>query len=281
MVIASLREAFGLIIRHPVLWLPGIVIAAAAAADLNIEYYYGGSFLAGKLWILEIILLPFFVAGLLAAVKSNDMTARGFFTNGAHNYFRVLLPGIVILFAALITAILLILPLSLVGTPGSAIGLYAGIFAGVAVPFIFLMYFFDAVAVFENQKVFESIRHSIELTMNHTGLVIKFFLVNIAILLLGFFAILLVWTMMFFDKLSPLTTMNSTEMQAVTPDYFTALLGTEGILMTSVIFAVGTLILVTILYTYKACFFKVLSGTSTPATTIQGEYDEKGRWYKY
>jgi hypothetical protein len=280
MVLASLKEALGLVTRHPVLWLPGIVLALASAADLNIEYY-GGSFLAGKLWILEIVILPFFVAGLLAAVKNKDMTFRGFVTAGLKNYFRVLLPGIVILFAALITAVLLIIPLSLVGTPGSALGLYAGILMGVAVPFIFMMYFYDAVAVFENEKVFESIRRSIELTMNHTGLVVKFFLVNIAILLTGFFIIFMVWTMMFFDKLTPLTTMNATEIQTITPDYFTSLLGADGIIISSIIFAVGALVLVTVLYTYKACFYKVLSGATLSVIAVQGEYDEKGRWYKY
>ena len=280
MVLASLRETFGLITRHPVLWLPGLLLALAGAADLNIEYY-GGSFLAGKLWILEIIILPFFVAGLLAAVKNKDMTFHGFVTSGLKNYFRVLLPGIVILFAALITAVLLIVPLSLIGTPGSAIGLYAGILMGVAVPFIFLMYFYDAVAVFENEKVFESIRRSIELTMNHTGLVVKFFLVNIVILLIGFFIIFMIWTMMFFDKLTPLTTMNATEIQTITPEYFTSLLGAEGIIISSIIFALGALVLVTVLYTYKACFYKVISGATPPLEVVQGAYDEKGRWYKY
>jgi hypothetical protein len=280
MVIASLREAFGLITRHPVLWLPGLLLALVGAADLNIEYY-GGSFLAGKLWILEIIILPFFVAGLLAAVKNNDMTFRSFVTNGLNNYFRVLLPGIVILFAALITAVLLIIPLSLIGTPGSAMGLYAGILLGVAVPFVFLTYFYDAVAVFDTEKVFESIRRSIELTMNHTGLVVKFFLVNIMILLTGFFIIFMIWTMMFLDKLTPLTTMNATEIQGITPEYFTSLLGANGIIITSIIFAIGAFILVTVLYTYKACFYKVLSGATQPVAAVQGEFDEKGRWYKY
>jgi hypothetical protein len=149
------------------------------------------------------------------------------------------------------------------------------------VPFIFLMYFYDAVAVFEQEKVFESIRRSIELTMNHTGLVVKFFLVNIAILLIGFFIIFMAWTMMFFDKLTPLTTMNATELQTVTPEYFTSLLGADGIFITSVIFAVGALVLVTVLYTYKACFYKVLSGTTPVVATVEGEFDEKGRWYKY
>lgn len=280
MVLASLKEAFGLISRNPVLWLPGLLLAVVGALDLNIEYY-GQTFLAGKIWILEIIILPFFVAGLLAAVKNNDMTFRGFLNSGVSNYFRVLLPGIVILFAALITAVLLIIPLSLIGSTGPAMGLYAGILMGIAVPFIFLMYFYDAVAVFENEKVFESIRRSIELTMNHTGLVVKFFLVNIAILLTGFFIIFMIWTMMFFEKLTPLTTMNATEIQSVTPEYFTSLLGAEGIIISSIIFAAGALVMVTVLYTYKACFYKVLAGTTLPVAVVQGEYDEKGRWYKY
>jgi hypothetical protein len=75
--------------------------------------------------------------------------------------------------------------------------------------------------------------------------------------------------------------MNATEIQVVTPEYFTSLLGADGIIITSVIFAVGALVIVTVLYTYKACFYKVLSETKTPVTAVQGEYDEKGRWYKY
>jgi hypothetical protein len=36
---------------------------------------------------------------------------------------------------------------------------------------------------------------------------------------------------------------------------------------------------VTIFYTYKACFFRrYATGTTAPPV---GEYDEKGRWYKY
>jgi hypothetical protein len=280
MVLASLREAFRLIVSRPVLWLPGIILGLLAAADLLLEYY-GGSFIAGRLWIIEILIIPFLFGGLLSVVKTQEISLGGFMTGAVRYYFRILLPGLVIFFAALITIFLLMIPLTLIGTPTAVAGILAGTAIGVLVPFIFLTYFFDAVAVFEDTKVFESIRRSIELTLRHTGLVLKFFLVNIVILVIGFFLILLVWSAALLDRLTPLTTMNATELQQVTPEIFTALLGADGILVTAILVAVGSAVLVTVLYTYKACFFPGFAG-ATPATApVEGEFDNKGRWYKY
>jgi hypothetical protein len=42
------------------------------------------------------------------------------------------------------------------------------------------------------------------------------------------------------------------------------------------------LVLLPILSTYKACFFRSLTKGSVPINQeISGEYDSKGRWYKY
>ena len=281
MVTASLKEALRLVTGHAVMWIPGIICALFTIADLNLEYY-GGTFITGKIWVLEIIVMPFLLAGLFYAIRQDDYSIRSFFGNGARGYFRVLLPGVIILFAALLTALLLLIPLTLIGTPGTMMSLYASIAVGVAVPFIFLMYFYDAVAIFGEEKVFESIRKSIELTMRNTGLVIKFFLVNILVIIAVFFVVFIAWTSVFLDQLTPLTTMNATELETITPDFFISLLGQGGIFITSIIFAIGTLLLVTVLLAYKACFYRVLSGSSQPTVQVmQGEYDEKGRWYKY
>jgi hypothetical protein len=280
MVLASLKEALRLIGSRPAFWLPGVVIGCLAAVDLLMQYY-GGSFLAGRLWVLEFLVLPFLFGGLLTAVKTGEAGLSGFASGGVKYYFRILLPGLVILFAVIVTIFLLALPLSLIGTTTAAAGVLAGTAIGVLVPFIFLTYFYDAMAVFEDTRVFESIRRSIELTIRNTGLVLKFFLVNIVILIAGFFILFMVWSAALLDRLTPLTTMNATEIQTITPESFTSLLGADGVMVTAVIFATGTIFLVTILFTYKACFFKVLAGT-TPAPSGQvGDYDSKGRWYKY
>ncbi len=64
----------------------------------------------------------------------------------------------------------------------------------------------------------------------------------------------------------------------LTPQNLLNLLGVEGILVTAVIYAALVAVFTTVLYAYKACFFRNRAeGTLSP----QGEYDEKGRWYRY
>jgi hypothetical protein len=280
MILASLKEAFGLIGSRPVLWVPGIVTGLLAFADL-ITGYYGGTFLTGRLWIIELLVIPFLAGGLLFLIKSGDISVRNFYYGGRRFYFRILLPGLVIVFGAIFTVLLLMLPLAAIGS-SAVTGIAAGAVLGVMVPFIFFTYFYDAVAVFEETKVFESIRRSIEFTIRNAGLVFRFFIVNILILLIGSLFMLIAWSASLVDRLTPLTTMNATEIGSITPGTFFDLLGADGVLISAVILALGIGVLVTVLATYKACFFHALSGATPAAETIvPGEFDSKGRWYKY
>ncbi len=280
MILASLKEAFGLIGSRSVLWIPGIITGLLVFTDL-MTGYYGGTFLTGRLWIIELLVIPFLAGGLLFSIRSGDITIRNFFLGSRKFYFRILLPGLVILFAAIITILLVMTPLVLIGSAAMT-GIIAGAAFGVSIPFIFFTYFYDAVAVFEETKVFESIRRSVEITVRNPGTVFRFFVVNVLILLAGSFFMLMALSAVLIDRLTPLTTMNATELSTITPDAFFGLLGADGILVSAAILATGAGILITILSTYKACFFRSLSG-ATPASTaaVRGEYDSKGRWYRY
>jgi hypothetical protein len=282
MILASLKEAFGLIGSRPVLWFPGVVAGLLVFIDI-MTGYYGGTFLTGRLWIIEVLVIPFLAGGLFLSVKTGDISFGNFFSGGRKFYFRILLPGLVITFAAILTVLLLMLPMALIGL-SAVTGIVAGAAFGVLVPFIFFTYFFDAVAVFEETKVFETIRRSIEMTIRNMGTVFKFYIVNILIVLVVSFFMLIAWSATLVDRLTALTTMNTTEISTITPDTFFGLLGADGVLISAVILALGTGILVTILATYKACFFKALAGLTPAAASepmLQGEYDSKGRWYKY
>jgi hypothetical protein len=98
---------------------------------------------------------------------------------------------------------------------------------------------------------------------------------------------MLVWEGILYDKLQPLTTYNETQIQSFTPDQLTALIGPTGMWVTAVIIFLGVFLLLPILISYKARVFRTLSGnvpnTQVPITQVPttGEYDSKGRWYKY
>jgi hypothetical protein len=52
--------------------------------------------------------------------------------------------------------------------------------------------------------------------------------------------------------------------------------------ITAIILFIGVFLLLPLLYTYKACFFRKLAhGTAVIQQQSTGEYDSKGRWFKY
>jgi len=281
MVSSTLHEALGLMVRMPVLWIPGLYTGLLLATGILAEFY-AGTFFAGRLWIIGLVLLPLFIGGMLSAIKEKTGDIHVFFRGGVRSYFRILLPGLVILFAGVLTFALLMIPLLILGLP-SASGLLIGLVAGVAVPFVFVTYFFDVVAVFEESPVFETIRRSVEFVLTHFFRVFRFYIVNIIIAAAIVFAAAVVWTAFLYEQLQPLTTMDTTQIQALTTEQLTALVGISGIWVTAVIFLLGMTILFTVLWTYKACLYRGTPITIQDIQVVpqQGEFDSKGRWYKY
>jgi uncharacterized membrane protein len=280
MVMEDFKEAVTLLGKRPVLWVPGIVAGLLAIA-LWILYNISGTFFASRLLLVCWLILTLFIAGMFAVIKKNEGGIRELVSEGARHYFRVLLPQMVIVFAVMLVFVLIIITAAIVtgGVPDMIALSAVSIF--IIIPTFFLTYFADAAAVFEDQRVFDSIRRSIELTVTHAGEVIGFFIVSISVAVAIFLALMAVWEASLYDQLAPIMNYNETQLSALTPDQLISLIGQNGMWVTSIVIFFGILLALPILSTYKVCFFKKLSGMTAKSIQQTGEYDSKGRWYKY
>ncbi|MGB8219936.1 MAG: hypothetical protein WCE46_06075, partial [Methanoregula sp.] len=67
-----------------------------------------------------------------------------------------------------------------------------------------------------------------------------------------------------------------------TPQQLITLIGPDGMWITAAVIFIGVVFLVPLLLAFKACFYRSMIGS--PVATVQqmtGEFDSKGRWYKY
>ena len=275
MTLESVTGATGLLRRHPILWLIGGVMGALAVLNLVVPIY-GGAFYTQPLAILQVLVMPFLVGGVYGTIRAENFSVDAFVESGKTYYFRILLPSLVIFFAIVLTSILLAIPLALISAGAAAT--VTPLLFGVILSIAFFTFFYDTAAVFEETGVFESIRRSVEFVMNNIGSVLVFYLVNIVVFaVLGFLA-LFAWTALLVDKLEPLVSMSPEELQVMMPEDILALIGTEGIWITAAVYAIVIVLFSAFLYAYKASFFRNRAGA---VQVEQGEYDEKGRWYKY
>ena len=287
MVLAEFKEALNLVGRTPVLWIPGIA-AGLLAALLWILYNISGAFFALRLVIIAALVILLFVTGTFVLVKKNANDAGTLLRGGLQYYFRVLLPLLVVGFALLFVFILIMLvtvALTGSGTDYEAIGLLA-IF--VMIPTLFLTFFCDTAAVFEDCKIFASLRRSIMVAANHSWEVLGFFIVCCIFAFADLFVFAILWEGLLFDKLQPLytaytsTSYNETQLAAMmTPHNLIAMIGTDGMWITAAVIFASMIVLVPVLLAYKACFYRKLIGSPVEIQQTTGEYDSKGRWYKY
>jgi hypothetical protein len=279
MAIAELRESFSLLARMPALWIAGIV-GGLFAAMLWLIFNFSGTFFAGRLLIISGLVLMLFTTGLISAVRNNESDIKTLIRDGLHYYFRVLLPQLVIIFAVMLLFTLIVVTLSLFGTTPDPV-LIVFITFGIMIPSLVLTFFFDTIAVFENRGVFDSIRRSIELTGYHVTEVIGFILVSVILTCTIVFGLMMVWEVALYDKLEPLTHYTEAQFETFTPGQLLAMIGQDGIWITAGVLLLAGILLVPVLYTYKVCFFRSLSHQGIPIQQTTGEYDSKGRWYKY
>lgn len=279
MVLDSLKRAFSLLLQNPLLWLPGLAAGALGAADILLQYYLG-AFLATRLWFIEALIVPFFLAGAYVQIRSGERGAVAFFAGGTAYYFRILLPSLVIVCAVLATVFLVVIPLAFIGAVNVVLPF---VIMGCTIPILFFSFFYDTAAVFEDRRVFDSIRRSVEVVMNRPGKVIVFYLASIGIVLMVAIPLAVIWTALLYDQLLPLASMDPAQVQAFSISMFNELLGPEGVLITAAFYLVGVAIAGNIVYAFKAVFYRdtcgQMPGSALPA--LRGEYDKKGRWYKY
>jgi len=280
MTIAALRDAIGLLVRMPLLWIPGI-IGGLFAAILWMTLFVSGAFFTSRLLVVFSLVLLFLVTGMLSVIKNNEGTMRTLLEGGITYFFRVLLPQLVIGFALMIIFILCTITFALLGQVPD-VGLLTVLTLGIMIPTLMLTFFFDIAAVFEDRRVFESIQRSVLLVSDHIMEVLSFFIIS-ALLCTGVvFTLMIAWEVILVDKLRPLMDFTDAQREAFTPEQLISMIGQGGLWVTAVIMFLGVLILLPLLSSYKACFFKIMAVSHRRIEQMTyGEYDSKGRWYKY
>jgi len=265
----------------PLLWIPGLAGGIFAAA-IWLLFIFSGSFFASRFLVISILVLIFFMTGALCLIKNNGGDLKSMLVTGRQYYFRVLLPQLVVAFMILLVFILVVLTLTLIGTTPDPVLLVFLTF-GVSIPSIQLTFFADTAAVFEDRKVFDSIQRSVEMVSLNLSKVIAFFVICAVVVCCIVFSLMVIWEALLYSRLEPVTRYTEAQLQAFTPDQLLSLIGTDGIWVTALVLFIAGLVLVPIIYSYKVCFFRKLAGSSTVVVEQQvtGEYDSKGRWYKY
>ncbi|MDD1706293.1 MAG: hypothetical protein LUQ12_04570 [Methanoregulaceae archaeon] len=276
MVTVSLRSAASLL-RSPAAWLPGLALGGIAASFILTQYFLG-LFIAQRLLIILLVLLPFFMSGLLGMVRTGETGIHSFASEGVSGYFRVLLPSLIILFAIVITIFLLMIPLLALGIGGQAL-VFMVLSCGLSI--LFFTIFYDAAAVLEGKTVFESIRRSVKFVIRNTHSCVIFYLTSLVLGIAVAFVTLLFWTASLYDRLVSISGLTPEEMQSFTLEQFNTLIGQDGILVTALFFFAGTALAFSLLYAFKAFFYRDYAGKEQESPAIRGEYDSKGRWYKY
>ena len=279
MSLAALRNTIDLLIKVPLLWVPGVV-SGFLAAVLWLLLNQTGPFFAGRLLIIFSLVSLFFIIGMLGVVKKDGATIRAMLAEGAGYYFKVLIPTLVIAFSIVLIFVLVVLTLTLLGSTLDA-GLLTFLGFGVVLPTVILTFFYDTAVIFEDKKVFESLQRSIEVVTTNLVEVILFFTGCLLIVMSISFTLMVVWTAFLADRLEPITRYNETQLQTFTPEQLAGMIGQEGIWITALVIFAWMAFLVPVLYTYKACFYRLISTRVTQIEQQAGEYDSKGRWYKY
>jgi hypothetical protein len=280
MVLDSLREACARTVDTPVLWISGLFMGLLFALDLLLQAGVN-TIIGSRIGFLGLCALPFFLGGSYGAIHGGDPGIRGYLRAGARYYFRILLAGAVIAASAFLTVFLVMVPFTILGgAPGAAIPLSV---LGVGIPFAFFTFFSDTAVVFEDRKVLDSIRRSVEFVLGRPGRAVAFYLVNLAIGFLIMFVSAAAWSFTVADRLQPLMEVNRTMLQTVnmTADQVMNLIGMSGLWAGAVIGFFAVMIGGTVLLSFKACYYRRAAASGPVSGPSQGEFDEKGRWYKY
>lgn len=279
MVIESLRKAFSRMADTPVLWITGLFMGALFAFYFLLQVG-GNTTLGSRIGFFGLCALPFFLGGFYGAIRGEEPGIRGYIATGARYYFRILLAGAVIVSAAILTFFLVMIPITILGGP-LQVTLTLSLL-GVGIPFAFFTFFFDTAVVFEDRKVLDSIRRSVEFIVGDPRRTVGFYLVNLAISILILFVSFFIWFITIADRFQPFMDTNQTVFQNMnmTAEQVMNLIGVSGLWAGAVISFFAVMVGGTLLLSFKACLFR-LAVSSSAAPPEQGEFDEKGRWYRY
>ena len=273
MLVEALRDS----VRYPAIWIAGLGYAALDVSQFMLSLQ-GETFFSTRLLVLEYLALPFLLSGAYGVLREADSSPRLFLGEGVRNYFRVLLPGLVVGLGAVLLVLALTALLSIAGGGFSA-DLAAVAAIVIMIPVAFFLSLYDTAACFEGLGVFASLRRSVSLVLAHFREVAVFAFATIAVLFVVGFVLLMAWTTVLFERLEPLASMAPAEIAEFGAAEFTKIAGPEGIALGAALYGLFVLFSFVLITGYKARLYRALA-EETP-TEPQGVYDEKGRYYKY
>jgi len=283
MALKPLADAVSLL-KNPILWLPGVYAGVIIASSLWLVFS-GGEFIAGKLLFLGAVLFPFFIAGAIGCISTRDYGYETFSRYAVKYYFPVLLPVIVIIAIIILLLILFSIPFAIAGL-GNDPALIGGLFIGIMVPVIIFSFYADNVAVSEGLKVFASLKRSMIIASRSFMTIISCIVISgVGAAALGMITAM-VWGMILADRFTQYLDMGMAEQQKIFSTFglsdWQRILGPHGIAITAILIGLYVMLLISVFITYKQKCFES-AHTEEPEIPAQstGEYDEKGRWYKY
>lgn len=281
MAVQSLGEAVGWMLRSPYVWLSGLWTAAVL---LLAWYLYTniGIMTAFSVAFVLAFVLPALIAGTYGIVAESESSFRVFRRYAVCCYFRQLLTSILVfliawVFSQFISYMLLVL--------GFGMGASMQVALFVFIPVIFFCYFADVTAVINEKRIFASVKDSFLRVANGSFSLAVFYLINIGLLILASFVLSLVFAVFAGDALLPVASMTEAELLSLSQEELLALMSAPEVVFAGfAAFAVCAVFFVPLFTLYKVCFFGRTAALVLPDVNLRepvGEYDEKGRWYKY
>ncbi|HJK77131.1 MAG TPA: hypothetical protein O0X03_05875 [Methanocorpusculum sp.] len=281
MAVQSLGEAVGWMLRSPYVWLSGLWTAAILLISWYL-YTNIGIMTAFSVAFVLAFVLPALIAGTYGIVAESESSFRVFRRYAVCCYFRQLLTSILVfliawVFSQFISYMLLVL--------GFGMGASMQVALFVFIPVIFFCYFADVTAVINEKRIFASVKDSFLRVANGSFSLAVFYLINIGLLILASFVLSLVFAVFAGDALLPVASMTEAELLSLSQDELLALMSAPEVVFAGfAAFAVCAVFFVPLFTLYKVCFFgrtAALVLPDMPPREPVGEYDEKGRWYKY
>ena len=283
MVFSALTQAIKAYGKMPHVWISGIFSAAA----ILLTYYlaYAVNEVAGlAVMVLFFFAFPYVLAGTYGVLIDNNKKKGAFKIYARYGFRRCLFPNILLVLLTwflmnLVTTLLLLFGVS------PELSLYISLF--VVIPLVFFCYFADITAIRHNLTMGQAVKDSARRVALGSFSITAFYLMNIAVIFFASFFMSFVMSVVGFEALLPLAEISEEALTAMPLEELTALVLTPEIIWASVIsLAVTALVFVPFFVSYKTYFFKWMltnysgSAVHRPAEE-DGEYDEKGRWFKY
>ena len=283
MVFTSLAQAVKAYGKMPHVWISGIFAALA----ILLTYYlaFTVSEVAGlAVMVIFFFAFPYILAGTYGVLIDNNKKKGAFKIYARYGFRRCLFPNILLV---LLTWFLMNLATSLLLIFGVSpeMALYVSLF--VVIPLVFFCYFADITAIRHNLTMGQAVKDSAKRVSAGSFSITAFYLMNIVLLFFASFFMSLVMSFVGFEALMPLTELTEEAVASMPLEELTALVLTPEVIFATVIsLAVTALVFVPFFVSFKTYFFKrmltVYNGSAyhRPAEE-EGEYDEKGRWFKY